>query len=82
MRIYSYINNQGGQVKLMAIEGPPAASESPLDMFEKTLEHEEFITEGIDGSTAKTLQWVAAGFSLRKETGYVSYLRNLKVVAT
>jgi len=55
MRIYSYINNQGGQVKLMAIEGPPAASESPLDMFEKTLEHEEFITEGINGSTAKTL---------------------------
>jgi ferritin len=39
----------------MAIEGPPAASESPLDMFEKTLELEEFITEGIDDSTAKTL---------------------------
>jgi len=36
----------------------------------------------IYGSTAKIAKEVAAGFSLRKETLYVNYLRNLKVAAT
>jgi ferritin len=48
MKFYDYINDQGGQVKLMAIEQPLAEFESPLDMFEKTLEHEKFITRSIN----------------------------------
>jgi ferritin len=48
MRIYQYINEQGEQVKLMAIEEPPAVFESPLDMFEKTSAHEQFITKSIN----------------------------------
>jgi len=48
MKIYDYINEQGAQVKLMAIKEPPASFSSPLDMFEKTLEHEKFITESIN----------------------------------
>jgi ferritin len=48
-KIYDYINDQGGQVKLMAIPQPPTEFESPLDMFEKTLEHEKFITKCING---------------------------------
>jgi len=48
MRIYNYINDQGEQVKLMAIEEPPMVFESPLDMFEKTLAHEQFITKSIN----------------------------------
>ncbi len=48
MKIYDYINDQGGQVKLMAIEQPPTEFESPLDMFEKTLKHEKFITKCIN----------------------------------
>jgi len=43
MNIYDYINDQGGQVKLAAIEQPATEFESPMDMFEKTLEHEKFI---------------------------------------
>ena len=48
MKIYNYINDQGGQVKLAAIEQPATEFESPLDMFEKTLEHEKFITMSIN----------------------------------
>lgn len=68
MKIYNYINDQGGQVKLMGIEEPPAVFESPLDMFEKTLKHEKFITKSIndlvdvaikekDHATKIFLQW-------------------------
>jgi len=48
MKIYDYINNQGGRVKLMAITQPPTEFGSPLDMFEKTLGHEKFITKSIN----------------------------------
>ncbi|MEA1971664.1 MAG: ferritin [Thermodesulfobacteriota bacterium] len=68
MKIYTYINDQGEQVKLMAIDEPPAEFESPLDMFEKTLDHEKFITKSIneladlateekDHATGIFLQW-------------------------
>ena len=48
MKIYDYINGQGGQVKLMAIEQPATEFKSPMDMFEKTLAHEKFITKSIN----------------------------------
>ena len=48
MKIYDYVNNQGGQVKLVAIAQPPTEFGTPLDMFEKTLEHEKFITKCIN----------------------------------
>ncbi len=48
MKIYDYINEQGGKVKLRAIKEPPTEFESPLKMFEATLEHEKFITKSIN----------------------------------
>jgi ferritin len=48
MKIYDYINDQGGQVKLLAVEEPPTEFGSPLEMFEKTLEHEKFVTKRIN----------------------------------
>ena len=48
MKIYDYIDNQGQQVKLVAINQPPTEFESPLDMFEKTLKHEQFVTKSIN----------------------------------
>jgi len=67
-KIYDYINEQGGKVILKAIEEPPAKFESPQAMFEKALEHEQFITESIndlvdlakeenDHATEIFLQW-------------------------
>ena len=44
MKIYDYINSQSSKIKLQAIEEPASEFDSPLDMFEKTLKHEQFIT--------------------------------------
>jgi ferritin len=48
MKIYDYINDQGERVKLMAIEQPPTEFGSPLEMFEKTLKREKFVTKCIN----------------------------------
>jgi len=48
MKIYNYIDEQREQVKLMAGEQPATEFDSELDMFEKTLEHEKFITKSIN----------------------------------
>ncbi len=48
MRIYHYLQEQGDAVKLKAIEQPPVEFESPMQMFEATLEHEKFITKSIN----------------------------------
>jgi len=47
MRIYYYIQEQGEQVMLKAIEKPPAEFGTPLETFQKTLEHEKFVTKSI-----------------------------------
>ena len=48
MKIYDYIDSQGQQVKLISIDQPPTEFESPQDMFEKTLKHEQFVTKSIN----------------------------------
>jgi len=48
MKFYEYINLQGGKVVLKALAQPPAEFESPLDMFGKTLQHEQYITSSIN----------------------------------
>jgi ferritin len=48
MKFYEYINLQGGRVALKALAQPPSEFSSPLEMFDKTLEHELFITKSIN----------------------------------
>ena len=48
MKLYEYIQRQGEEVKLEAIETPPATFASPLDMFTQTLAHEQYITKSIN----------------------------------
>ncbi len=68
MKLYEYIARQGGLPVLKAIAEPPAAFDSAMDMFEKTLAHEQFITASIndlmeiaiaekDHATRIFLQW-------------------------
>lgn len=68
MKIYDYIHSQGGKVKLMAIAQPPMDFGSPLEMFQRTLEHEKRVTKSIndlvelasdekDHATQIFLQW-------------------------
>ncbi len=48
MKFYEYVQRQGGKAVLKALEEPPHEWKSPLDMFQKTLEHEKFITKSIN----------------------------------
>jgi len=68
MKIYEYIGRQAGTVRLGAIAEPPVDFGTPLDMFKKTLAHEQFITKSIndlmeiaarekDHATQIFLQW-------------------------
>lgn len=68
MKIYEYIARQGGKPKISAMQAPPSEWATPLEMFEKTLEHEKFITRSInelmelamaekDHATQIFLQW-------------------------
>jgi len=90
MKIYDYINDQGGQVKLMAIEQPLTEFESPLDMFEKTLEHEKFITKSInelvdlaiaekDHATNIFLQWFVTE-QIEEESNDKDIIARLKLI--
>lgn len=48
MRFYNHILERGGTVTLQAIDGPPSEFGSPLDIMEKSLAHERFITSKIN----------------------------------
>ena len=48
MKIFEYVTLRGGRVTLKSIPQPPATFASPLDMFQKTLEHELYITKSIN----------------------------------
>ncbi|MFZ2498149.1 ferritin [Methanosarcina sp.] len=68
MKLFDYINNQGGRVRLKEIKEPPMEFGTPMKMFQQTLKHEQFITRSInelidlasaekDETTASFLQW-------------------------
>lgn len=68
LRIFDFIHERGGRVTLQALDRPPAEFQSPLDAFQKVLEHERKITETIhrlyelaaredDYPTQVMLQW-------------------------
>jgi ferritin len=44
MKIYRYLHDQGARVELEAVAKPPAEYAGVLDMFEKTLAHEQGVT--------------------------------------
>jgi ferritin len=56
MKFYDFIHERGGRVVLQAIDQPPAEFGSPLDVFEKTLEHEQKVTAMINDLYALAVQ--------------------------
>jgi ferritin len=44
MKFFDFVNERGGRVELQAIEQPPVEFESPVAIFEATLEHERKVT--------------------------------------
>ena len=68
MKLYGFVHSRGGRVVLEAIEKPPVEFDGPVDVFEKTLAHEQYITgcihnlygmatEEKDYASLSTLQW-------------------------
>jgi ferritin len=51
MKFYTYINSQGEQAVIKDMAAPPSSFASLLDMFEKTLQHEQAITRWINELT-------------------------------
>ncbi|MCJ7593893.1 MAG: ferritin [Desulfobacterales bacterium] len=92
MKIYEYIHRQGGRVKLMAVKEPSSDFDSVLDMFEKTLAHEKFITKSInnlvdlaiaekDHATHIFLQWYVTE-QVEEEENDNDIIAKLKLVGT
>ncbi len=68
MKFFGYLNERGGRVKLMPIEGPQVDFKSFEEIFDLTLKHEQFVTKSIndimdlaikenDHATKSFLQW-------------------------
>lgn len=68
LKFYSYVVSQGAHAVMRAIDEPPAIFDDVMNMYEKTLEHEQFITKCIadledlarqerDHATEIMLQW-------------------------
>lgn len=68
MRLYDYVLERGGRVRLLGVDAPPESFGSPLEIFEAALAHEKKITGMIhalydrardakDYATEMQLQW-------------------------
>jgi ferritin len=68
LKFVHYLNDRAGYSKLLALDNPTSEYKSLLDIFEKVMTHEEFITESIndlyevalnnkDYTTGNFLQW-------------------------
>ena len=56
MKFYTFINDRGGRVELQSIDQPPVEFESPLDIFERALAHEQKITGNINDLYALAIE--------------------------
>ncbi len=48
MKLWEYVYDRDGKVELKAIEQPPTAFGSPLEVFKQVLEHERRVTTSIN----------------------------------
>jgi ferritin len=90
MKFYTYIFERGGRVTLSAIEAPPKQWESPLAVFESTLQHEKKVTGMINGlvdlatsekdhATCNFLQWFVAE-QVEEEASADGMVQKIKLV--
>jgi ferritin len=56
LKFFDFINERGGRVTLHAIDQPPAGFDSPLNVFEETLSHEQKVTSLIHDLYALALE--------------------------
>ena len=90
MKIYKFVVDRGGRVKLFDIQQPPVEWESPLKVFEEALKHEQHITSKINGlmslareagdyATEIFLQWFVTE-QIEEESSVGEIVEKLKLV--
>ena len=90
MKMYDYVLERGGKVKLKAIEAPKHKWDGIIDVFEDVLEHEQEITSKIndlmslsidekDHATVNFLQWFVDE-QVEEEATVSDMLAQLKLV--
>ncbi|NQU32228.1 MAG: ferritin [Bacteroidetes bacterium] len=90
LKFVHYVNDRGGKALLMDIEQPTGDFDSLLDVFEKVMEHEKYITESInnlyevtitekDYTTMNFLQWYITE-QLEEENLFNTILDKIKLV--
>jgi len=55
MRLWEHVYDRGGKVELKAIEQPPAAFGTPLEVLQQVLAHERKVTSSINALYASAL---------------------------
>ncbi len=89
-KMYNYVIQQGGKSVLKAIDEPPQEFSSALDLFEKTLAHEQKVTglinalvavanEENDNATKIFLQWFVTE-QIEEEDNASNLVQRLKLV--
>lgn len=90
MKFYDFITQRNGKVQLMEVKAPPANWDSPLAVFEATLEHEQKVTglindlvdialEQRDHATQIFLQWFVSE-QVEEEESVSGVLEKLKLM--
>ncbi|MFV0483545.1 MAG: ferritin [Bacteroidales bacterium] len=89
-KFFDYIAERGGEINLLPIEKVPSDFKSTIDIFEKTLKHEEYVTECInklanlaievsDHATQSFLKWYIDE-QVEEEASVQSIIDSLKLV--
>jgi len=89
-KFYAYVIKQAGRVIAKAIDEPPSDFSSALDLFKKTLEHEQKVTKRIhnlvsharkeeDHSTDAFLQWFVTE-QVEEESNASELLQKLNLI--
>ena len=90
MKFYTYLNERGSRVTMMAIDAPATEWNSPLHVFQQTYEHEQRVTKLIDDlvdqaaslkdhATSQMLQWFVAE-QVEEESSAEEIVQKLKLV--
>jgi ferritin len=90
MKFYQFIIDRGAKVKLTAIDGPPTAWKSPLDLFQAVYKHEQKVTGLInnlvdlsikekDHATNAFLQWFV-NEQVEEESSADAIVQKLKLI--
>lgn len=90
LKFLSYVNSRGGEAIISAIDAPPSEFNDIKDVFEKTLEHEQYVTASIneivkvtidenDYTSSQWMQWFVTE-QIEEEENVNAILDKIKLI--